>query len=59
MRLVRLGVTLVAGFLVLNIVIALCAHTYDPETGAKRPARQRLLLYAGELLSWFAYFFVP
>jgi hypothetical protein len=55
MKLVRLGLTIVAGFLVLNIVIALCAHTYDPTTGAKRPLKQRLILHAAELLSWFAF----
>ncbi len=52
----RLGVIIIAGFLLLNILIALCVHTYDPETGAKRPLKQRLFLYAAELLSWFAYF---
>jgi len=32
---VRFGVMIAAGFLLLNIVIALCAYTYDPLTGAK------------------------
>ena len=50
---------LVAGWLAVNLAIALCVHAYDPKTRAKRPVKERLLLYAVELLSWFAYFAAP